>query len=94
MNFQHLQNDVNKILAKEPDAIVTTFIDFFRCPNNMPKYDEAIQKDNHQEAVEILEAGMADLFKNHRFIPYIQLHEFEALLFSSDKGFLIGRMIW
>ena len=87
VNFQHLQNDVNKILAKEPDAIVTTFIDFFRCPNNMPKYDEAIQKDNHQEAVEILEAGMADLFNNHRFIPYIQLHEFEALLFSSDKGF-------
>ena len=87
VNFQHLQNDVNRILANEPNAIVTTFIDFFRCPNNMPKYNEAIQKGNHQEAVEILEIGMADLFNNHRFIPYIQLHEFEALLFSSDKGF-------
>ena len=87
VNFQHLENDVNKILVKEQDAIVTTFIDFFRCPTNMPKYDEAKDKGNHQEAVEILESGMFDLFKNHRFIPYIQLHEFEALLFSSDKGF-------
>ena len=87
VNFQHLENDVNKILANEPNAIVTTFIDFFRCPNNMPKYDEAIQKENHQESVEILETGMSELFNNHRFIPYIQLHEFEALLFSSDKGF-------
>ncbi len=24
---------------------------------------------------------------DRRFFPYIQLHEFEALLFSSDKGF-------
>ena len=87
MNFQHLANDVNKILANEPNAIVTTFIDFFRCPNNMPKYEEAILKSNHQEAVEIIEEGMTDLFNNHQFIPYIQLHEFEALLFSSDKGF-------
>ena len=29
VNFQHLQNDVNKILTKEQDAVVTTFFDFF-----------------------------------------------------------------
>ena len=87
VNFQHLQNDVNRILAKEKDAVVTTFIDFFRCPTNMPGYEEAMKKENHQEAVEILEKKMTELFGNTHFVPYIQLHEFEALLFSSNKGF-------
>jgi hypothetical protein len=87
VNFQHLQNDVNKILTKEQDAVVTTFFDFFRCPTNMPGYEEAIKKENHQEAVEILETKMDELFGNTHFVPYIQLHEFEALLFSSNKGF-------
>ena len=87
VNFQHLQNDVNRILAIEKDAVVTTFIDFFRCPTNMPGYEEAMKKENHQEAVEILEKKMTELFGNTHFVPYIQLHEFEALLFSSNKGF-------
>lgn len=87
VNFQHLQNDVNRILTKEQDAIVTTFFDFFRCPTNMPGYEETKLLDNHQEAVEILERRMYDLFGNDRFVPYIQLHEFEALLFSSNDGF-------
>ena len=87
VNFQHLQNDVNKILTKEQDAVVTTFFDFFRCPTNMPGYEEAMKKENHQEAVEILETKMDELLGNTHFVPYIQLHEFEALLFSSNKGF-------
>jgi hypothetical protein len=46
-----------------------------------------MKKENHQEAVEILETKMDELFGNTHFVPYIQLHEFEALLFSSNKGF-------
>ena len=37
--------------------------------------------------VEEMEKCIKDDIKDHRFIPYIQLHEFEALLFSSNKGF-------
>ena len=42
---------------------------------------------NHKEQVEEMEKCIKDDIKDHRFIPYIQLHEFEALLFSSNKGF-------
>lgn len=37
--------------------------------------------------VESLEQALTDVINDRRFIPYIQLHEFEALLFSTNNGF-------
>lgn len=34
-----------------------------------------------------MEKVLKEDIDDRRFIPYIQLHEFEALLFSSDRGF-------
>ena len=34
-----------------------------------------------------LEQALADAINNPRFIPYIQLHEFEGLLFAAKDGF-------
>ena len=34
-----------------------------------------------------MEQCIKDDIKDVRFIPYIQLHEFEALLFASNEGF-------
>ena len=37
--------------------------------------------------MELREAEIGQDIANEHFIPYIQLHEFEALLFSSDASF-------
>lgn len=87
VNFDHLKRDITSVLNSEKDAIVTTFVDFFRCPTNMPGYEEAAKMVDHVKAVELLEENLANSFGTSRFIPYIQLHEFEALLYSSNKGF-------
>lgn len=87
VNFDHLKKDITKILNSEKDAMVTTFVDYFRCPTNMPGYDEAMAMLNHAQSADMLEQHLERCFKNPRFIPYIQLHEFEALLYSSNKGF-------
>lgn len=34
-----------------------------------------------------MEKSISDDINDRRFIPYIQLHEFEALLFSATNGF-------
>lgn len=44
-------------------------------------------KSSHIGQVEEMERCIKDDIKNVRFIPYIQLHEFEALLFASNEGF-------
>lgn len=86
-NYEHLRNDVNRLLKSQgQDIVVTTFVDFFRCPE-LPGKDEWSNIPDHLMRIAEMENAMKRDIDDRRFYPYIQLHEFEALLFSSDKGF-------
>lgn len=87
VNYEHLKNDVTRLLSSEKDIIVSTFVDFFRIPTSVPKYEDSMRLNSDNDKVESLEQAMFESISDTRFIPYIQLHEFEALLFSSNKGF-------
>lgn len=88
VSYHHLSNTIKPLLiSKKRDFIVTTFIDFFRIPNNMPQYKESMKKSNKIEKIISLEKAINNDINDSRFFSYIQLHEFEALLFSSNKGF-------
>lgn len=87
VNYAHLRNDAKRLLSSmKGDLIVSTFIDFFRCPE-VPFKERWQKLSNHYEQVTEMEKCIAEDINDHRFIPYIQLHEFEALLFSSNAGF-------
>jgi hypothetical protein len=88
VNYQHLKNDINRFLKHESDIIVTTIVDFFKIPNNVPSYNDCLKNNATVfDKVECLEDAIAKDISDNRFIPFIILHEFEALLFSSNKGF-------
>ncbi len=60
----------------------TTMIDLYKLPTDFPGY-AAAEALRHlpAERVASLEAALADDVAASRFIPYLQLHEFEACLF-------------
>jgi len=89
LNSRHLINTINGLLKESNDEqlIVSSFIDFFRIPGSMPGYEEAMKFNNSISQVNALESALGDYIGDKRFIPYIQRHEFEALLFSSNAGF-------
>ena len=89
VNAEHLKNTINGLLREtnDRDLVVTTFVDFFRIPDNMPGYDKAMQLSDSVAQVAALEKGLAEAIHDWRFLPYIQRHEFEALVFSSNAGF-------
>lgn len=87
VNYIHLKNDINTLLKSQTDIFVTTLVDFFKIPTNVPNYLEAMKLNSSQFKVEQLEKAINDDISDERFMAYIQLHEFEALLFSSNKGF-------
>ena len=88
VSYSHLANTIKPLLmSKNNDYIVTTFIDFFRLPNDMPHYEDCMKKPNKIEQIKSLEEAINEAIDDRRFFSYIQLHEFEALLFSSNKGF-------
>jgi len=96
LDFEWLRKDLDIWMREDrsPETHFTTMIDLYGYPRNAPRYDEA-KKLAAYEKVALLEQGMAESFDSARFIPYIQLHEFETLLFSDvckwNVFFLEGR---
>ena len=87
VNYEHLKNDIVRLLKSQgQDVIVSMLVDFFRCPE-VPEKDIWSIIPNHVERVVEMEMAIKKDINDWRFVPYIQLHEFEALLFSSDEGF-------
>lgn len=92
VNWDILKNQIEKCLIQDSNAFVTTFIDYYglQANHNYPNWTEVQYLNNKMDALEKIEIGMhKDVSEKikHRFIPYIQLHEFEALLFSDVEVF-------
>ena len=88
VNYDHLNNTVVPLLrTKGNDIVVTTFVDYFRIPTNTPHYEECIKLGSNKDIVVKLEQCIDENINDRRFFSYIQLHEFEALLFSNNNGF-------
>lgn len=86
VNYQHLKNDILKRI-RETDVIISTFVDYFRIPSSTPNYAVCQRHGNVNDRITCLESAIATDINFPNFIPYIQKHEFEALLFSSNVGF-------
>jgi hypothetical protein len=85
-----MRNDILRFLAQEKgrDVFFTTMIDLYAIPTEFPGLEEA-EKLRHlpNKRVESLEQAFAEDIGDSRFIPYIQLHEYEAYLFSDPAQF-------
>ena len=87
-DYHKFKRDVVGYLRKEKSVIVTSLIDYFRLPGDFPDYEEVTALHNVVQIVTGLEAGLKKDIGHPLFLPYIQLHEFEALLFTNIKGFV------
>jgi Domain of unknown function (DUF4276) len=86
-SYQKIKNDAIKFLSQSTKDIVTTFIDFYKLPTDFPNYDIAMANFQIDSKILNLESALSEFVDHPNFIPYIQLHEFEALLFSNINGF-------
>lgn len=66
---------------------VTSLIDYYRLRNDFPCYEKSRTLARAEQRVELIEQGCYEDINDIRFLPYIQLHEFEGLLFSASIGF-------
>jgi hypothetical protein len=79
-----LKNDKSK------NVRFTTMFDLYALPNEFPQFEQAKQISDPYKRVEQLETAFADDIGDDRFIPYIQLYEFEALILA-EPNLLIER---
>jgi hypothetical protein len=85
-----MKKDVQRLLKQEKgsDVFFTTMIDLYAIPAEFPGLAEA-EKLRHlpDKRVEALEQAFAKDIGDGRFVPYIQLHEYEAYLFADVSCF-------
>jgi hypothetical protein len=75
----------------EPNEFFTTMIDLYALPRDFPGKDNHIRDpSNPTPYIEALEKAFGDDIADRRFIPYLQLHEYETLLFADPDAFQIG----
>ncbi|MCB8965229.1 MAG: DUF4276 family protein [Bacteroidales bacterium] len=104
VKWTELKNQITLHLKNDPDAIVTTLIDYYGLykKHDFPKWEQAELIADKNRKLDFLEHGMHESIDDSirfRYIPYLQLHEFEGLLFNSIDVFynqippeeLIGR---
>ncbi len=84
--FRHYLGDLERLIRQHgnrPNTWFTTLIDLYGLPGDFPDYEKGKKISESRRRVEFFEAELgkvgADL-GSQRFIPYIQLHEFETLL--------------
>ena len=89
-HFEPMQNDIVRRLKRDrnSDVYFTTMVDLYALYNDFPGRSEAenVRADPYKR-VESLERSWQKVTADDRFIPYIQLHEFEAYLFADVSKF-------
>lgn len=88
-SYKTAKDDIVRWLLEDQGAYVTTMFDYYRLPSDFPGFEQAMQLADHRQSVALLEKELREdvirqlpfSLRTH-FIPYIQLHEFEALLFT------------
>lgn len=97
IRFDRAENDIGALLKQRGDSFVTTMFDYFRIDSKWPGKNEIIKKIQNgislssiDKATIIESATYNKIVENfpecapaNRFIPYIEMHEFEAILFSN-----------
>jgi len=86
LTYKHAEMNLNLLRLTKHDNdyerhIFTTMFDLYALPDDFPGFSEASTINDPYNRVKALEKSFLEAIDEKRFIPYIQLHEFEALLF-------------
>lgn len=87
ISYQKAKADIQTWMKEDnhPECRFTTMFDLYALPDDFPGYAEAKRKTDPYEKVRILEESLGEDINDRRFIPYIQLHEFEALILANPQ---------
>lgn len=82
ISYAKIKQNLQTLFHDSSAVAVTTLFDYYGLPNDFPGLKSTPQLDCYKK-VEYVEAAFNADLKEKRLIPYLQLHEFEGLLFSS-----------
>ena len=97
LRIARLLPDIRTRLLGDNQAYCTTFFDFYGLPDDFPGKQESRKLHTSRDKARCLLEAFTEDIKTAigeepmcRFIPYVQMHEFEGLLFSDAHAFACG----
>lgn len=81
-SWKQIRQDIENLLGDTNAAGITTLIDYYGLPNDVPGMAARKPKASSKARVDHVEAAMSKDIANRRFRPYLMLHELEAMLFA------------
>lgn len=87
--YPKVQSEVLRLLHDSSALMVTTMLDYYALPESFPGRADPKGRTAFEKVCYVEEAWKAQI--NHpRFLPYLSLHEFEALLFVDPDEIASG----
>lgn len=86
ISFEYLKNDICRVAATS-NVLITTLLDFFRLPDDYPHHTTDSQKISDIENA--IRENISTIIEKSCFLPYIQRHEIESLMYTNMDGFNI-----
>ena len=93
-NIEHLSNTIKPLLNASDEPVISIMIDNYgiNSESKLPGYAEYSKEQNVITRLNMMESNLNDYIQKIKpyryFIPYIQRHEMETLLFANpEKGF-------
>lgn len=86
-NFPPVANTLQNLMKQHTRAgcFFSSMLDLYKYPTDAPGWAEAKSLTPPRRRAESLQTALGEHISDHRFVPYIQLHEYEALLFTDPK---------
>lgn len=87
VSYEKIRRQIRQWCLQDPTALVTTLFDVYGLPSDFPGVAQWNAGLPPQAQTTILEGNLAADVGQANLIPYLQLHEYEALLFSNLSAF-------
>ncbi len=90
-SWESFRNELTRQLKNDRHLLHTSMVDFYGMPAAWPGRMRADQLPHRDKGKHVAERVLADLREirpgEQRFVPFVTMHEFEALLFSDCQAF-------
>lgn len=89
VSYAKVKPQIERLCKQDGNAYVTTMFDLYALPGDFPGKRCAVwtQQKSGADKANLIEAELSRDIDRRNFIPYIQVHEFEALLFVQPRHF-------
>lgn len=92
LTYAKIKKELQRLFNDSSAIAITTMYDFYAIAKDFPGYAN-LPVGSGAQRVAHLEAALREALTDQRFRPYLQLHEFESLLFADIEkthGVLLG----